>query len=361
MSNSDFSSQQHAAMDQAGAHPDAQGEDEQMLELMQHAHDAELLERVVLEQHVDARGAAAELQVAGGKPAVLAVLRRAGAPIAAAAAAVAFLAWVVVSGQQGSLRQQGPLLASGQSASGQAGDGQAGFGQAGINAASTSQADAAELTGADKAARVATIGAGEATAMASVDGDLVAASFSSAASSSADFGMPDMSLVASLDPNAEYGLPSLTEQRRMVIAVPVRLAASQCLDWGVEPTDSLRGVDTGGRFESRDALHAVHALRVPSPMVQNITSNVVACAIDGAGQDVSTASHTEQVVLFEVEGPRMLLPFHDDDARAMAACLSEAVEIEQSGDSSFLLNKCAELAGVCLPSGLAVTATLVSR
>jgi hypothetical protein len=214
------------------------------------------------------------------------------------------------------------------------------------------------LAGADKAARVAIIGAGEATAIASVDGDLVAASFSSAASSSADFGMPDMSLVASLDPNAEYGLPSLTEQRRMVIAVPVRLAASQCLDWGVEPTDSLRGVDTGVRFESRDALHA---LRVPSPMVQNITSNVVACAIDGAGQDVSTALHTEQVVLFEVEGPRMLLPFHDDDARAMAACLSEAVEIEQSGDSSFLLNKCAELAGVCLPSGLAVTATLVSR
>jgi hypothetical protein len=134
----------------------------------------------------------------------------------------------------------------------------------------------------------------------------------------------------------------------MVIAVPVRFRPAQqvesCVDWGVlaaEPDGEVRALDAVATGEDAMAL---------------LASKVAACV---AREPDAAPSH--KVVLFEVQGPRVLLPFHDDDAHALAACLGESVEVEERDDASLIVTKCAELAGSCVPAGLAVTATLVSR
>lgn len=307
-------------------------QDEQaVLDLLQHARDAELLERVVLTHSPSVHSpklVGEPLVASAGRsnanPSVLGLIRRAGAPLAAAAAVVGLLVWIVVS--RPAVTPSGGSVAVERGASGNV-------------LRDNTSLSAGKST--PSSSRIAAIGTADALATVSAKSE-----------ASSDFSFPDMSLVADLDPNAEYGLPSLTEPRRMVIAVPVRLASSnECVDWGVVSADAasvLELAEQTNQPERRPVLE--------SAVVEDITQSAIACAADSRSQP-----GLEQVVLFEVEGPRMLLPFHDDDARAMAACLTEAVEIEQAGGSSFVINKCAQLAGICVPSGLAVTATLVSR
>lgn len=282
-----------------------------MLDLLQHARDAELLERVALNSEHDAsrplpRLVGSQVGLPAGKPSLLAMMRRAGAPVAAAAAAVAFLGWVVVTRPSPSA----PL-------------------------ASNTQAPAL---------------------IANAPSPITTASTRQAAVTVSDFSAVDMSLVASIDPEAEFGLPSLSDERRMVIAVPVRFssvasreaaaARSACVDWSVlaaEPDAEVRALDA---IVSADDAAAM------------IASKVAVCVAHEASAE---ASDERKVVLFEVQGPRVLLPFHDDDAHALAACLGDSVEVRESDDASLVLTKCAELAGACVPAGLAVSATLLAN
>ena len=100
----------------------------------------------------------------------------------------------------------------------------------------------------------------------------------------------DMQQFAYLDPDIATGLPNLASERSVVLAVYQGNAPRdcECLAWSVEKPgdwDSAKG--------------SVLEQALAQPFMRDASS----------------------LTLVKITGPRLLLPFHDDDARALARCV----------------------------------------
>lgn len=137
-----------------------------------------------------------------------------------------------------------------------------------------------------------------------------------------------------LAPDAEDGIPSLTDDRSVLLAVyPGQDTSCGCVSWRL--ADDARFSQAGTQ---------VLAEAVNSP-----------CRQQG-----------ESVTVYAVSGPRYLLPFHEEDARRLAQCLATAPEdcvapdtaldrIAQDSTDSSLPDLAASALAMCVPSGLTVT------
>lgn len=102
----------------------------------------------------------------------------------------------------------------------------------------------------------------------------------------------DLQQFADIDPDIATGLPSLGSQRSVVLAVYQGEAdpACDCLAWSVEAP---------GDWDQTKAGVLEQALRQP-------------CMRDASA-----------LTLVKITGPRVLLPFHDNDARELARCVPQ--------------------------------------
>ncbi len=129
---------------------------------------------------------------------------------------------------------------------------------------------------------------------------------------------------AHLDPELIDGVPTLTGERSLVVAVYRGVEAStqdcDCLTWSVEDSHSAA---------AKPELLA-SALHTP-------------CG--GASREVTLVSIT---------GPREMLPFHDDDARELVRCITDFAN-ESDADPCVTDDLCqATLASLCLPAELSI-------
>ncbi|MFO0830650.1 MAG: hypothetical protein U0637_02290 [Phycisphaerales bacterium] len=144
----------------------------------------------------------------------------------------------------------------------------------------------------------------------------------------------DLSPWFHLAPDAEDGIPSLTDERSVLLAVyQGEDTTCGCVAWRL--ADDARIAQAG--------------------------TQVLAEAVNSPCRD-----HNSQVRVYAVSGPRYLLPFHDDDARELAQCLAaspgECVapdaaleEIAGSTGDVSLSDLAASAIAMCVPSGLKVT------
>ncbi len=102
----------------------------------------------------------------------------------------------------------------------------------------------------------------------------------------------DLQQFADIDPDIATGLPSLGSQRSVILAVYQGEAdpACDCLAWSVEAP---------GDWDQTKAGVLEQALRQP-------------CMRDASS-----------LTLVKITGPRVLLPFHDNDARELARCVPQ--------------------------------------
>lgn len=136
----------------------------------------------------------------------------------------------------------------------------------------------------------------------------------------------DVSLAnfAHLDPDLLDGLPTLSGERSLLVAVyrGVEPAASNCdcLTWSVE-----------------------------DPQAAASKPELLASAL---GTPCGSASR--EVTLVSITGPRAMLPFHDDDARELVRCIADIAN-ESDTDPCVTDDLCeATLASLCLPAELSV-------
>ncbi len=139
-----------------------------------------------------------------------------------------------------------------------------------------------------------------------------------------------------LEPEASDGIPSLSDERSVLLAVyhgPHQQC--ECLAWRL--TDD-------SRFKQANSLVLEQAISSP-------------CLGDAEG-----------VTVYAVSGPRYLLPFHEDDARSLADCLAaspadcfspeDAVDrIASAASGTSLPDLAASALAMCVPQGLRVTST----
>jgi hypothetical protein len=131
----------------------------------------------------------------------------------------------------------------------------------------------------------------------------------------------DLSAFAYLDPGVEGGLPSFDDERSLVLAVyhgADGSTACDCLPWSVEPAD--RGVGASRAFSQ--------AL-------------------------ISPCREGRSMTVYTITGPRTLLPFHEEDARELLACVEPAVSC------GLHEGPCEGETPVCLPDGLTLSARTV--
>lgn len=131
----------------------------------------------------------------------------------------------------------------------------------------------------------------------------------------------DLSAFAYLDPGVEGGLPSFDDERSLVLAVyrdSDGSTACGCLPWSVEPAD--RGVGASRAFSQ--------AL-------------------------ISPCREGRSMTVYTITGPRTLLPFHEEDARELLACVEPAVSC------GLREGPCEGETPVCLPDGLTLSARTV--
>jgi hypothetical protein len=145
---------------------------------------------------------------------------------------------------------------------------------------------------------------------------------------------PDLSDWFHLAPDAEDGIPSLTDERSVLLAVyQGQDTTCGCLSWRLADD---------ARFKQAKATVLNDAIASP-------------CR-EGA----------DGVTVYAVSGPRYLLPFHEEDAQRLAQCL--ATQPEQCTTPEAELDRIADAAGdatlsdlaasalaMCVPSGLKVT------
>ena len=125
-----------------------------------------------------------------------------------------------------------------------------------------------------------------------------------------------------LDPGIMKGLPTLTSERSLVLAVyPNSQSECECVTWAVRDAEASGG-------------DGVAARAVSTP-----------CADGG-------------VVLVSVSGPRELLPTHDGEAHELAECFADAGD-EDAWRTDPLL--AAASAAECLPDGLRVLGAQIVR
>lgn len=148
----------------------------------------------------------------------------------------------------------------------------------------------------------------------------------------------DLSAWFHLAPDAEDGIPSLTDERSVLLAVYHGQDTScGCLSWRLADD---------ARF--REAGTQVLAEAVNSPCRQR----------------------GEEVTVYAVSGPRYLLPFHEEDAQSLAQCLAAAPEGCMAPDSALdriasdasdtsLPDLAASALAMCVPSGLKVTSVSI--
>jgi hypothetical protein len=137
--------------------------------------------------------------------------------------------------------------------------------------------------------------------------------------------MGQLERFARLDPGIREGLPSLSADRTMMVAVSRDVQPGcECFDWVVESPDAAP--------EAKPAI--ARAVRE-------------SCGVPD-----------EDVVVFAITGPRGMLPFHEDDAQAIAACLVQSAAASQpEGASREALTLAAIAAQDCVPQGLTVQAS----
>ena len=149
----------------------------------------------------------------------------------------------------------------------------------------------------------------------------------------------DLSRWTYLEPGAEDGIPSLSDDRSVLLAVyRGSTSACECLAWRV--TDD--------------------------PRLAQASTDVLSQAIASPCRD-----NAQGVTVYAVRGPRHLLPFHEEDARMLADCLATnpedcftpegALEHIAGRDAGSSENSWSDLAAsalaMCVPQGLSVTST----
>jgi hypothetical protein len=147
----------------------------------------------------------------------------------------------------------------------------------------------------------------------------------------------DISLLAYLDPGAVEGLPSLSADRSVLLAVYKDAPEGcDCVNW---------------RFADDSRIDQANLALLSQAMTSPCRTKA------------------SEVTIFQVSGPRYMLPFHDEEARSLAACLVDSPEVclvasperaleAVAGNPSLSLDElCATALAYCIPNGLSVTAT----
>lgn len=145
----------------------------------------------------------------------------------------------------------------------------------------------------------------------------------------------DLSSWYHLAPDAEDGIPSLTDERSVLLAVYEGQDAScGCLAWRVAD---------GERFKQAKSAVLAEAIAMPC------------------------GTTAREVTVYAVSGPRYLLPFHEEDAMELAQCLAATpgeecvspdaalAQITDAPSDLSLPDLAASALAMCVPSGLTVT------
>ena len=140
----------------------------------------------------------------------------------------------------------------------------------------------------------------------------------------------DLSSFSQLDPDLLDGLPSLESERSVVLAVfHGQRGACECsahggIEWALNRT---------GDASASEPMATVFGSALGSP-----------CTGDAQG-----------VTLFQITGPRSMLPFGDEDAAKLLACVDpRSTGCSATDEACFQAS-----AGACLPQGLSVRARTV--